>query len=129
MIKIKWKLRDFLKAHGTNPHALARAMGEQRISTLYRLTNPTNPPTRVDLPTLEAVIAALRDVTGEQVGIEDVLEVVEESSAESTQPDYLELAGIFDDPDSPGDVATRHDDYLGDWLEEDLERQRHEGER
>jgi hypothetical protein len=31
----------------------------------------------------------------------------------------LALAGIFDDPDSPGDVSARHDDYIREAFEEE----------
>ena len=30
---------------------------------------------------------------------------------------YLALAGMFDDPDSPGDVSARIDHYIGEGLE------------
>lgn len=53
-------------------------MGDKRIATLYRLTSPTDPPRRVDLPTVAAVIEALRHMTGEEVGVSDLFEVVEE---------------------------------------------------
>lgn len=52
-------------------------MGGKREATLYLLTSPTDPPRRVDLTTLEVVISILRRMTGENVQLTDIFEVVE----------------------------------------------------
>lgn len=76
MPHLRWKLRAFLKAHDIPTLRLAKAMGNGRVSTLYRLTSPSpdRVPTRIDLPTLERIIAALRDLTGQAVSVCDLLE-------------------------------------------------------
>lgn len=79
MTRIVWKLRDYLHARNIRVQDLARAMDGKRVATLYRLTSPTDPPSRVDLPTLEVVIGTLRRMTGEHVDMSDVFEVVEVS--------------------------------------------------
>ncbi|MEX2535617.1 MAG: hypothetical protein WD273_08460 [Trueperaceae bacterium] len=43
------------------------------------MTSPTDTPNRIDLPTLEAVIGTLREITGESVNMSDVFEVVDVS--------------------------------------------------
>lgn len=59
-------------------------MGGKRVATLYRLTSPTDPPRRVDLPTVEAIIDALRRTTGEEVGVADLFETVDDASFSAT---------------------------------------------
>lgn len=89
MVSLDWKLRHFLEQHNISTLALSKAMGSKRVATLYRLTSPKKPPTRVDLSTLEAVIAALRTLTGKAINVTDLLEVNEVSTRvlHAKQPD------------------------------------------
>ncbi len=80
MIQIQWKLRNLLEQHQIPALALSRAMNHKRLATLYRLTSLKNAPTRVDLPTLEALISTLRELTGLPIGLSDILEVSETKS-------------------------------------------------
>jgi hypothetical protein len=94
MIQIHWKLRTILEQNNIPTLALSRAMKNKRLGTLYRLTSQTDAPTRVDLPTLEAVIEALRTLTGKTIDVADLLEVTESATLKTRvlkagQPDTL----------------------------------------
>ena len=76
MAFIRWRLADFLEERGLSVYALAKATGTPRMNTIYRLARRGQEPTRVDLPTLAAVIAGLRRLTGQAVAITEILEFV-----------------------------------------------------
>lgn len=85
MIEIQWKLADYLQTHGLTAYKLVKAIGsETKAGTVYRLARKGEEPSRVDLPTLQNVIAGLRKLTGEPVTLSDVFEVIEKSEPEST---------------------------------------------
>lgn len=85
---------------------MARAMGDKRIATLYRLTSRSDPPSRIDLPTLEVIIDALRRTTGEKVEVSDLLEAIEEEPLQAAD-----------------DLRTWHDATLEPPLEADAHGQ------
>jgi DNA-binding Xre family transcriptional regulator len=66
-----WKVKEFLEAHDVSAY---RLMKEANLSqgTAYRLAN--NETNGLHLETLDAVIAALRRLSNEEVGIADLLE-------------------------------------------------------
>lgn len=68
---MRWKLRAFLLRHGLNAHQVVIASGLS-TRTIYPIA--AGESTRVDLHSLEAIIAALRDLTGERVDMNDLLE-------------------------------------------------------
>lgn len=70
-MSLDWKLKDVLKQHNITVYRLADASGIPR-NTLYNLVNKE--PVRVDLGTLDAVLNALDDLTGERVSVSDLLE-------------------------------------------------------
>lgn len=74
MAAVRWKLADYLDKHGLTAYALAKAVGQTRMNTLYRIARRGDEPTRVDLPTLAAIIVGLRQLTGEPVDLTDILE-------------------------------------------------------
>jgi predicted ArsR family transcriptional regulator len=79
MAKLRWKLRDYLQQNGIPTLQLAKAMGDGRVATLYRLTSPDpeRTPSRIDFHTLEAIVTALRQLTGNRVSVCDLLEYEE----------------------------------------------------
>ncbi len=80
-----WKLRDYLKTHGLSAYQLAKALPESRQPTIYRLASDT-PPSSVSLDVLGRIVSGLRELTGEPVSPNDVLEVVETLSLRSLKP-------------------------------------------
>lgn len=77
MDTMHWKLREFLAERNITRLALEKKADVSRV-TLYRMTSPDPKKLqqRIDFPTLTAIIAALRDLTGEDVTPDDLLEFV-----------------------------------------------------
>lgn len=65
-----------MQERGLTAYGLAKSSGINRMTTLYRIAKVGDEPTRVDLPTLAAIITGLRKLTGEDVQITDILEYV-----------------------------------------------------
>lgn len=75
MGRVKWKLHSFLKEHNLNAYRLSKTLIEEtRAATVYRLARQGKEPQRVDLPTLAIIIKGLRDLTGADVQVSDLLE-------------------------------------------------------
>lgn len=120
---IRLKLKEALDGSGITVYRLGEASGVPR-NTLYNLVNQQRE--RLDLEVLDKVISGLEQITGRRVELTDLLE--REPLEERPTQSWLELAGTFDDPTSPGDIAARHDDYLSDALLEE-HREGLEGKR
>lgn len=111
---MRWKLKDYLEQNELSAYALIKA-ADVAPNTVYGITRGEHE--RVSLVVLDKVIAGLELLTGRHVDMNDLLE--RDDAAPDAQPEkrgWLELAGTFDDPTSPGDIAARHDDYLGEAL-------------
>lgn len=111
---VKWRLRKYLDENDVSAYALTKAAA-LAPNTVYALARGDQ--SRVDLEVLDKVISGLEHLTGRRVELTDLLE--REAPDESPMQSWLELAGTFDDPTSPGDIAARHDDYLGEALLEE----------
>ena len=72
---IKWKLKELLDAHDLTPYRLMKQSGLAH-GTVYRIVN--GEANGVDTATLDATIRALRELTGQQVDVADLLEYREE---------------------------------------------------
>jgi len=68
---IRWKVKEYLAAHGITPYRLMKESGLAQ-GTVYRLVKGITHNLNTD--TLDAAIHALRKLTGENVGIADLLE-------------------------------------------------------
>ncbi|MDQ3397545.1 MAG: helix-turn-helix transcriptional regulator [Deinococcota bacterium] len=78
MGKVRWKLKQYLEKHNLTAYRLAQTLGTRgRMPTIYRLAREGEEPSRVDLPTLANVIDGLRELTGEDVQVSDLLEYEE----------------------------------------------------
>lgn len=77
--RLTWKLADYLEARQLSAYKLSK-VADVNEGTIYRLSRKGYQPNRIDLPTLAGVIAGLRLLTGEEVGLEDILELSTESS-------------------------------------------------
>jgi DNA-binding Xre family transcriptional regulator len=114
---VKWKLKEYLDKHHLTPHQLVVESGLS-VNTVYPMARGN--AQRISLETLDKIVAALRTMTQERVGIGDLLEYEDKEVSEPT-PAWQALAGIFDDPASPGDVSARVDEYLEEALVQDHE--------
>jgi DNA-binding Xre family transcriptional regulator len=72
---LEWRVKEFLKAHSISAY---RLMKESSLAqgTVYRLAN--NQANGLNLETLDAVIEALRRLTGKRVVLADLLEYEDE---------------------------------------------------
>ncbi len=112
---MRWKLQDYLERHNLNAHRLVKASGLSS-NTVYPMTR--GEAQRVSLATLETVLLALRDLTGERVAIGDLLEL---EDTRATGAPWEALAGLFDAPGTPTDGAENHDRYIDEALTEEHE--------
>ena len=119
---IKWKLKDYLDTHDITAYKLIQRSG-LASNTVYEMARGESES--ASLKTLETVIKTLSEVTREQVSLTDVVEIVEdeptsklEDKPQEEVKGWRRLIGLFDDPDSPGDISANVDKYLGEALEE-----------
>ena len=68
---VRWKVKAFLDDHGITPYRLMKESGLAQ-GTVYCLVNEDT--TGLNTETLNAVLEALSDLTGETLEIGDVLE-------------------------------------------------------
>jgi DNA-binding Xre family transcriptional regulator len=80
MTTVHFKVGDTLRRHNKTPAALIEASGLAK-TTVYNIVN--NKAKAVELETLGKLIAGLRELTQEDVGINDIIK-------EATQPDWRE---------------------------------------
>ncbi len=83
-----WKLRDYLHERRIKPAALAKKMdGKMSRTAVYGLVQ-LEQPKAVYLETLNAVLPALRELTGEEVEVDDLI---------TYEPDPAETPDIEDE--------------------------------
>lgn len=123
---IRWKFKEFLEAHNLNTSQVVdKTEGKLSRKGVYRLTDDELKGVRFE--SLAAIIPALRELTGEDVAVGDLLEYVGE--APPKKKTWRDLIGALGDVDGPTDMAERHDDYLGEALLEEHEQGTLRGER
>ena len=74
---MKWRLRELLEAERVTAYALAEKMGgATRRSTLYTITSPdvNKRPARVGFPLLEDILRGLKELTGKDFSVSDLIE-------------------------------------------------------
>lgn len=77
MGSIRWKLNSFLAENKLTAYRLATTLeSHTRIPTIYRLAKEDVELSRIDFNVLATVIDGLRELTGKEVDITDVLEYV-----------------------------------------------------
>lgn len=80
-----WKLRDYLHERRIKPAALAKKMnGKMSRTAIYGLVQ-LEQPKAVYLETLNAVLPALRELTGEKVAVDDLI---------TYEPDPVETSDV-----------------------------------
>ncbi len=106
---LRWRLRDYLNEHNLSAYALTRA-ADVAPNTVYALARGDSE--RISLEVFDKVLTALEKLTGQPVGVSDLLE----RRTTQQKKSWRDLAGAFDDPSSPGDIALNHDKYLDEAL-------------
>jgi len=76
MATFRWRLADFLNKRDISVYALAKTRGVTKMNSIYRLARKGQEPQRIDLAVLAEVITELRQLTGEEVQLADLLEYV-----------------------------------------------------
>lgn len=111
MDTIRWKFREFIEEHGIHPAQVHdRVQGKLSRNGVYRLTDDELKGVRFE--SLAVIIPALRELTGEDVQVGDLLEYVGE--APPRKKTWRDLIGAGGSIDGPTDIAERHDEYLGE---------------
>lgn len=82
----RWRLAAFLRERGLSAYALAKISAVKHPNTVYRIARDGHEPTRVDLPTLTAILDGLRQLTGEDVRLTDILVYDPAAPASSGSP-------------------------------------------
>ncbi|WP_191240919.1 helix-turn-helix domain-containing protein [Deinococcus ficus] len=76
---VEWQLREYLDAHGLSVYSLVKATGGALSTTgVYNLSRGTK---QVKLETLDLIITALREMTGHDVTVGDVLRYTPHAAA------------------------------------------------
>ena len=103
--RIRKAIEQTMNQKGVSQADLARELGvtPQAVYPLLKGTRGKQPQSLLNV----------LEVLGLELTVQPRREVKREAST------YLSLAGIFDDPTSPGDVSEHIDDYLGEGLEEE----------
>jgi DNA-binding Xre family transcriptional regulator len=70
---VRWRLREYLEANEKTPYSLIKASGLTQ-TTVYAIAQGKTSEVRFD--TLAAIIRGLEKLTGKQVSLLDILEVV-----------------------------------------------------
>lgn len=115
MDMIKWRLKEFLENNKLNANQLAeKSHGHLSRNGVYRLT--ADDLTGIRFSSLAAILPALRELTGREVRVDELLEVTAQETHNPKRGAWRRLRGALNDPDSPGDIAKNHDRYLGEAL-------------
>lgn len=117
MAQLNWNLERLLKDRGLTKYELAKRMSgneKSRLTTLYRMQSPQ----RVDLGVTADIVAALRELTGEDISANDLLEFVPDPAPLDAETEALmstDLSGVgrvepydFGPEGDPKGQAFRH---------------------
>lgn len=77
---IRWKLAEFLEANKLTAYRLATTLDSHtRTPTIYRIAKKDVELSRIDFTVLATVIDGLRELTGKDVTVSDLLEYQEDA--------------------------------------------------
>lgn len=69
------RLKDLLEENGITVYRLGReTKGKLSMQSLYNLTDAADPPKRIELASLDAIVEAMRSLTGKHIKVCDLLE-------------------------------------------------------
>ena len=102
-----------------------RAQGGLSRKGVYRLTDKELKGVRFE--SLAVIIPVLRELTGKEVEVGDLLEYVDDEPPKKKT--WRDLIGAAGDVDGPTDMAEHHDEYLGEAELHDHEQMSLQGKR
>lgn len=80
VMAMKWRLPEIMREHDLTAYKIGKQLGGvTRMSTVYRMADEEQPPTRIELETLGEMLDALYKLTGKRFTTSDILEYVPES--------------------------------------------------
>ncbi len=83
---IRWKLKAILKEYGLTPYWLAKATnGKLSLNAVYNAV--ADDLTAIKFESLGILIDTLRELTGNQISVENLIEYVEEGEASDLSND------------------------------------------
>ena len=73
---MRWILPKFLEQHKLTAYRLARAVDRKRENTIYRLAREETDPASVNFDVLKEILDALRELTGKNVQVTDLIQYI-----------------------------------------------------
>lgn len=74
---VRWRVSEFLEQHGITPYRLSvETQGKISRNAIYEISRADTKQVKLD--TLDTLIRVLRDMTGQPVGLTDLLEFAED---------------------------------------------------
>jgi hypothetical protein len=72
---VNWKFPELLEQHDTTAYQVVKHIGDVGLmGSIYKLAEKDKRPTRANFETIGKIITALREITGEDITLEDLLE-------------------------------------------------------
>ena len=82
-VPVQWRLKRFIQDHGLSVYAVSKhTRGRLSRNALYSLVGGS-PPKRLELKTFDVLIPVLRNLTGVDVRVAELLEWVEDETGSS----------------------------------------------
>lgn len=72
--RVKWRLSEFLRHNNVTAYKLAHTVKTARANTIYRIAREGDELKRVDFEVLADMLMGLRELTGKDVQLTDLLE-------------------------------------------------------
>lgn len=113
-----WKLRELIDKHNVTPNALSeRTRGRLSRNAVYHLASTKQAPKRLEVGTFDALIPALRELTGEPVEVADLLEYRPDPPRKSASglayTGDTETDAVLDDPELTKRLLVRKEEFEG----------------
>ena len=70
---LRWMLPEFLERHGLTAYKLSRVVDRKRENIIYRLARDETDPSSVNFDVLKEILDGLRELTGENVQVTDLI--------------------------------------------------------
>jgi len=75
---LRWKFPELLDKYGLTAYRIVKEIDNVgSMGAIYKLADESRQPARADFKTMAKIITALRELTGEDIQIQDLLEYYE----------------------------------------------------
>lgn len=76
-VAVNWRFPELLEQHDTTAYQVVKQIGEVGLmGSIYKLAEKDKRPTRANFETISKILMAMREITGEDVRLDDLLEFV-----------------------------------------------------